>query len=1017
MPRTGWLAAGAAAASFLSGSAAAASPVALPGLVVAMASMALAAVLLLRGRDGRSCIAMAIGALAIAIRLGISPPAAAPASLPEGTGPWHAVVESVGAPRPGQQQATLRLDAPLGLRLAATLPSYPLVAPGTALVLTGRLEAPRDDDYGAFLRRTGVAGTLRADSLALDPQAGTGATISLETLRRGAADAMATVLPEPAAGLAAGILIGLRDRVDRGLAADFTTAGVSHVVAISGWNIAIVGAVVGGLLSRARRRRRALAILVAVVAYTAFAGASPSVLRAAAMAAVVLLARESGRAGRAGAALGAATALLLLADPGLVVDAGMQLSVLATAGLLVWAAPIRARIEHLGPVHLPDWLAESLSLSTAAQLATLPVILATFGRLSLVAPLANLAVAPVVPVTMAGGLLALAGGTLAAAGVPPALAAVIAVPGWIALGLLIRIVRVAAAVPFASVDLTPPFDTLSGVVAGLVALALVPSVQAGLRRLGPRLGHRSPRSRDGRPTLAVKDRLGIGAARSGRAAGSRAPSRLARLAVAGLAAAVALTVLAASSRPDGRVRVTILDVGQGDAILVEGERGGRLLVDGGPDGPTLLAALDERIPPWDRRIDMVVLTHPHEDHVGGLPALFGRYRIGRAFENGMEGPGPAYEAWRDAAARCGVRIGVLGTGDTIGIDSVTLRVLWPDRGSVPLEPADTGSGINDSSIVLLGEIGPARFLLTGDAEETVDPVLVGRGLPTVDLLKVAHHGSRTASSAPLLDAIRPAVAIISVGAANEYGHPAPSTLARLEERRARVLRTDLDGTVVASLDGRAWTVTTARHPTSRPTPAAAALGPGPLGYHPVDARTRPRRRRLRPAVARSVALVRPPRTRRGRGRQLAGFEGRPPRAGHRPSGRRGRGPPPRCGQGAPTDRSDPPTAPWRGLGGLVDRAWSSGARAARGSTSRHPARRSGCGRLARGRAAGGTPRRLCRQAGGSASRADGGAIRGLGAALPTRGEARLGRGDGGAGPRAGATTRARRLRSPGHRAG
>jgi competence protein ComEC len=902
MPRTGWLAVGAAAASLAAGPATTAGLIALPGvaLAAALAGLAvalagLAVILTGRRRDGRACLAAAAGVLAIALRLGLTPPTGAPAPLPDGTGPWRGVVESVGAPRPGQQQATLRLDGSTGIRLAATLPSYPLVTPGTAVIVTGRTESPRDDGYGAFLRRTGVAGTLRASSLTLDPHPTATGPIPLEALRRGAADALAAVLPEPAAGLAAGILIGLRDRVDRGLAADFTTAGVSHVVAISGWNIAIVGAVVGGLFARARRRRRSLAILAAIVAYTAFAGASPSVLRAAAMATVVLLARETGRAGRAGAALGAATAGLLILDPGLVADAGMQLSVVATAGLLVWAAPIRARIERLGPIRLPDWLAESLSLSTAAQLATLPVILATFGRLSLVSPAANLAVAPIVPASMAGGLLALVAGSLAWIGAPLPLTAVLAVPGWLTLGALIWIVRVAAAVPFASVDLASPFDTVAGAIAGLLALALVPSVRDRLGRLRPHLPRRPPapsgspvRARaTGDPATAgprpARDAIPLGRSRLG-------GRRLARLAVVALATSVALTVLAASARPDGHIRVTVLDVGQGDAILVEGDRGGRLLVDGGPDGATLLAALDARIPPWDRRIDVVVLTHPHEDHVGGLPALLGRYRIGRAFENGMTGPGPAYAAWREGTARYGVAVGLLGTGDTIAIDAVTMRVLWPDHGTVPAESADTGSAINDTSIVLLGEAGPASFLLTGDAEETVDPLLVARGLPRVDLLKVAHHGSRTASSAAFLDAVRPAVALISVGAGNEYGHPAPATLARIKERGATILRTDRDGSIVATLDGRTWTVTTGRR--ADPAPASpTALDALALGYHPADARTRPRRRGLRPAHARPVAVVRAPRSRRRGGGQLAGVAREAPGDGHRPPRGRGRGPP------------------------------------------------------------------------------------------------------------------------------
>ena len=225
-------------------------------------------------------------------------------------------------------------------------------------------------------------------------------------------------------------------------------------------------------------------------------------------------------------------------------------------------------------------------------------------------------------------------------------------------------------------------------------------------------------------------------------------------------------------RPGDVVRITVLDVGQGDAILVEGADGGRLLVDGGPDPDRLLVVLDRHIPPWDRRIDAVILTHPHEDHVAGLALLLDRYRVARVFEPGMRGPGPGYAAWLDRLGRPGapVRLG-LATGDRLAVDAIRMRVLWPDRGTVPAEPPDTGSGINNVSIVLLGEVGGRRFLLTGDMEQDIDPVVLARGIPRVDLLKVAHHGSRTATTEAFVAAADPSVAIASAGADNPYGHP------------------------------------------------------------------------------------------------------------------------------------------------------------------------------------------------------------------------------------------------------
>jgi competence protein ComEC len=286
--------------------------------------------------------------------------------------------------------------------------------------------------------------------------------------------------------------------------------------------------------------------------------------------------------------------------------------------------------------------------------------------------------------------------------------------------------------------------------------------------------------------------------------------------------AVAALGLASAHRPTGATRITVLDVGQGDAILVEGGAGARMLVDGGPDPDRLIVELDRRLPPWDRRIDVLVLTHPHEDHVAGMPILLERYRIGRIFEGGMRGPGPGYAAFERALAGRGAPpVATLSTGNHLRLDDIALEVLWPDPGRVPREPPDAGRGINDVSIVLLGEVAGRRFLLTGDVEDDVDPILAKRGIPPVDILKVAHHGSGTASTPAFIDEVRPTVAIVSAGAGNPYGHPARSTIDRLRDSGARVLRTDLDGSVGVEIrpDGEIDVASTG------PRAATVVLGP------------------------------------------------------------------------------------------------------------------------------------------------------------------------------------------------
>ena len=1018
MPRSGWLAVGAAIAALLGP----ASGAGVLGLAVGAGVAAAFAIdaggtAAHRLRSGGShrrrspAWPLLAGAAAIAVRLLLGPAGPPAAGIPTGAGPWTAIVETAGSPIDGSQTATIRLES-AALRVAATLPRYPAIGPGDRIRVDGEIRPPPEGGYGEFLRRSGVVGTIRsrtlerlADPAAIRPE------VALERLRRSSGDALTRALPEPEAGLAAGILVGLRDRVDRDLAAAFTTAGVSHVVAISGWNIAIVAATVGAASGRLSRRRRSVLITCAIAAYVLFAGASPSVLRAAAMAAVVLAARESGRAGRAAAALGWAAAILLVTEPALVTDAGFQLSTIATAGLLRWGTSFTSFLAGPSPGRLRRTLADVLGVSLAAQLATLPLILVAFGRLSIVSPAVNLVVVPLVAPAMAAGAVAFVAGWLVALGAPAIVGTLAGLPAWAVLAAIVAVVRFAAAVPLASVTLTMP---LSAIAAGLIVagIALARTAPTSVwRRAAARLNGRD------RPATAPGRRSGGGTIRSGTGTGTPArrmggPGRLALVAVA---VAIVGFGLAFAHRPDGATRIIVLDVGQGDGILVEGSRGGRMLIDGGPDPDRLLVALDEQLPPWDRRLDLVVLSHPHEDHVAGLALLLARYRVGRIAEPGMLGPGPGYHAWSAAVEAGGRPHGTLQTGDALVLDDLRLSVLWPDPDRVPRQPPDTGTAINNVSIVLLGEVAGRRILLAGDIEQGVDPILVGRGLPAVDVLKVAHHGSRTASTDAFLDAARPGIAIVSAGAGNPYGHPAPTTIARLRARTGRVYRTDTNGTVEVTIGRAGIGVSMSGPRPSRPkratppgtgvrtasataTPSAflcavpnggddgggSPPGPpiaSPAGsvattlYHRDDVGPRAGGRRLAAALALSAALVPPARGRRGRGRGLAGGAVRGGRSDREPTPRRGGRPAPRCRQDPAAGRSRAPPAARRRLGRLAGPPRPSGARERRGQPPGHPPPRcraspAHCAGSGRGR-----DRRVRGQASRPATRADDGPVR------------------------------------------
>ncbi len=806
MPRPAWLAVGAAAGALALDSL---SPIVLLLCGVCLLSVAVAAWAAKRQPLARRTTAITLGVLAIGLRgIGSQGSASGPSAPPAGDGPWIGVVQSVGAPRAGSRPAVVQLEEETPILVAVTLPWFPPVAPGDRVAVRGAIRAPPADDFGAYLARIGAAGTMRAERLELLPSQGSLAN-RLEDLRRAAAAGLERALPEPEAGLAAGVLIGLRDRVDRDLAADFTAAGASHVVAISGWNIAIVASTLAALAGGLRRRRRATLTAVAIVLYVVFVGPSPSVVRAGVMAGVALLARELGRPGTAAGALGWAVTALLVLDPAWVDDAGFRLSVLATAGILAWGSALTARLSGPAPSRPRRWLAEILGVSFAAQAATTPIVLLDFGRLSLVAPLVNLIVVPLVPPAMATGALALGVGVLAGLGLPGFLATVVGLPAWVLYAAMVAAVRWGAGLPLASLRLEPPWDVACAVgSAGIIA---------AVARCGPALVRRVERGR-AQNVLASK----------ARGATSGVPSLANRIAAISLVGATIALAIAIVHRPDGIVRVVVLDVGQGDGILVEGERGGRLVVDGGPDPGRLLLALGERLAPWDRRIDVLVLTHPHEDHVAGLATLLSRYRVGRVYEPGMIGPGPGYQAWAAVFAHGGPPRGRLSTGDRLQLDDIRFRVLWPDADRVPEHPADGGTAINNVSIVLLGEFEGHRILLAGDIEEQIDPALVRRGLPQVEMLKVAHHGSRTSSTPAFLAAVRPRVAVVSAGKGNPYGHPAPETIDRLDGIAHETYRTDTDGSVEVAFDGPTLRVRTSgpRRVTAATPSAATAASDG-----------------------------------------------------------------------------------------------------------------------------------------------------------------------------------------------
>jgi competence protein ComEC len=677
---------------------------------------------------------------------------------------------------------------PVADRLLVWLPRGIDAGSGDRLRLSSRIELAEDFEgfaYREYLARQGVGGIARPRSAEV-VEAASGPVSVVAGVRHTLLGGLNDLVPEPEAALGAGILLGVRASIAPEINDAFSTAGLTHIVAVSGWNIAIVAALVAALVRPLARRPGGRWTTAAVAAatvggYVVLTGASPSVVRAALMAGAMLVARLGGSRAHAASALALAALVMLLAAPPVLWDVGFQLSLLATGGLIWFGAPIEGRLAAW-----PGWIREPVALTLAAQLTTLPVILVNFERLSLVAPIANVLVVPFVPVAMLFSAIAAVAGMLDGAVHAPLIGAFAT---WFAGGaawLVLRVIVIggtaAASVPFAAMDVTVP---PSLAVAWLPILAL-----ANWAVRGPPAAEETTRTGGEPSALATVLRWIVRP-----------------LPVVGCLGAVLLAITL-GSRPDGRLHVTVLDIGQGDAIIVEAPTGATMLVDGGPDPELTLRRLGANLPFFARRIDLLVLSHPHQDHVAGLLEVIERFRVGAVLHAGIAYENPAYDRLLTDATRASVPLAVARTGQIVSLDAATsVEVLYPADAdaAAPLPDGD----INNGSVVLLLRHGSFSALLTGDAEAPVEATLVARDLlPPVDLLKVGHHGSNSSTTLALLDAAQPSVAVISSGEDNEYGHPAPETLAALARPGIAVLRTDLDGDVEVVSDGRTYRVRT-----------------------------------------------------------------------------------------------------------------------------------------------------------------------------------------------------------------
>ena len=589
-------------------------------------------------------------------------------------------------------------------------------------------------------------------------------------IRARASDGLGRGMPAREAALARGFVLGEDEGVDAATEEAFRRSGLLHLLAVSGENVTLLALLGSALLGgfRIPLRERLFWLLGLIAVYVPLAGAGPSIQRAAVMGAAGLVATLAGRRSSRLFALVLALGVTLAVDPGIAADVGWQLSFAAVLGILLLASPLReALAARLGRDGWRRALAEGVAVTVAATLATAPLVAYHFETLSTTTLAANVLALPAVAPAMWLGMLAAAAAQLPGVPLEP-------LNGLDAL-LLAYIAQVAswcAAPGWAEVHLRLGVTGLVAAYVGLAATVLATLRIGRWRRLTA--ARRAP-------AIAVCNPLGD----KQRSLGPAGPRALAASVAAALGALAAVAVLwqpggGSEPVPRGGLRVSVLDVGQGDAILLQPARAAAVLVDGGPPGDDLAAKLDDA---GVGALGAAVISHDEADHAGGVEELFGQLPIARLAYARLR---PAAIAAARAAGAMPIRV---AAGTELRSGALHLQILWPPAEllSQPLAGADP----NTQALVILVRWRRFTMLLTADAEAEAVPLDPG----PVDVLKVAHHGSDDAGLGALLERLRPRLAVISVGAGNPFGHPTAATLATLAAHGVRTLRTDLAGTV------------------------------------------------------------------------------------------------------------------------------------------------------------------------------------------------------------------------------
>ena len=680
------------------------------------------------------------------------------------------------------------------------VPRYPSYHYGDVLNISGELETPSESgnfNYSAYLARQGIYSLVYYPAVeVLDHGRGLKPLQWIYSLRQRLADSLVRALPEPQGSLAQGILLGLRGNIPDSLNDAFSRTGTAHILAISGMNISIVIAMFLSLGVLLFGRQRSLYIWLALAftwLYTLLAGMNPPLIRAAIMGSLFLIAVYLGRQGSAIIALAFAAAVMVGIQPQLLWSVSFQLSFLAMAGLILlypylqaWGRKGIARLfrnnERIAPA--AGIVTDGFAASLAATLAVAPLIAYNFGIISLVGLPATFFSLPALPFIIVTSALVAFVGLLASLA-----AQVLGWLAWLFLSYLVVLVQGFDALPHGSLEVATIstwhvlgyYAILAGVIAFFKQRRQLADLSSRWTSVIKRVVQHIPK-----PRLAFSPKWLI----------------LPLLIVAILVWSAALTM------PDDKLHVSFLDVGQGDAILVQTPNGQDILIDGGPDSRGVNLELSEKLPFWDRTIDLVVCTQPHADHITGLLDVLQRYKVKQVLDPGVSYDSAVYQEWLRLIQIKKIDYVIAGAEQEIDLgNGIKMEVLNPPESLWE----GTSDDVDNNGMVLRLSWDKISFLFTADIQEEIEFELVGQRVHlSSTVLKVAHHGSDTSTSQQFLSVVDSEAAVICVGANNSFGHPSSEVVERLANTLGEdnVYRTDEDGTIEFVTDGETLWVKT-----------------------------------------------------------------------------------------------------------------------------------------------------------------------------------------------------------------